>query len=134
MPLLHCCLRDLSLHYYQVIKEERRLARDKAAYARIRQAYASSVKRPTGHPAALTAAAAGGPAGLGLAGGQLDLLAPAARRAAAGAVAAAARELRPIELVGLYETQKEAVERELAAAKAEVTVYVYTFVFWQKRL
>jgi hypothetical protein len=52
-------------------------------------------------------------------GGQLEL-APAARRAAAGAVAAAARELRPIELVGIYEGQKEAVERELAAAKAEV--------------
>jgi hypothetical protein len=59
-------------------------------------------------------------------------LAPAARRAAAGAVAAAARELRPIELVGLYETQKEVVERELAAAKAEVTIYIYTFVCWQK--
>jgi hypothetical protein len=63
-------------------------------------------------------AAAAGPAGLGL-GGHLEL-APAARRAAAGAVAAAARELRPIELVGIYEGQKEAVERELAAAKAEV--------------
>jgi hypothetical protein len=102
-------------HLHQVIKEERRLARDKAAYARIRQAYASSAKRPAGNPAALAAA---GPAGLGL-GGQLEL-APAVRRAAAGAVAAAARELRPIELVGIYEGQREAVERELAAAKAEV--------------
>jgi hypothetical protein len=103
----------------QVIKEERRLARDKAAYARIRQAYASTTKRPAGAPAALSSAAAG-PAGLGLGGGQLEM-APAARRAAAGAVAAAARELRPVELVGLYETQKEEVERELAAAKAEVS-------------
>jgi hypothetical protein len=68
----------------------------------------------------MLAAAAAGPAGLGL-GGHLEL-APAARRAAAGAVAAAARELRPIELVGIYEGQKEAVERELAAAKAEVSV------------
>lgn len=37
-----------------------------------------------------------------------------------GAVAAAARELRPVELVGIYEGQKEALEKELAAAKAEV--------------
>lgn len=41
-------------------------------------------------------------------------------RGAAGAVAAAARELRPVELVGLYEVQKEALEKELAASKAEV--------------
>lgn len=91
----------------QVIKEERRLARDKAAYARIRQAYASTVKRPA--PAGLLG-------GLEANGG----VAGAARRAAAGAIAAAARELRPVELVGIYEGQKEALERELAAAKAEV--------------
>jgi hypothetical protein len=41
-------------------------------------------------------------------------------RMSAGAVAAAARELRPVELVGIYEGQKEALEKELAAAKAEV--------------
>jgi hypothetical protein len=35
-------------------------------------------------------------------------------------VAAAARELRPVELVGIYEGQKEALDKELAAARAEV--------------
>ncbi len=53
-------------------------------------------------------------------GGLEGAAAAAARRGAAGAVAAAARELRPVELVGIYESQKEAMEKELAAAKAEV--------------
>lgn len=44
----------------------------------------------------------------------------AAQRSVAGAVAAAARELRPVELVGLYESQKEVLEQEVATAKAEV--------------
>ena len=39
---------------------------------------------------------------------------------APGAVSAAARELRPVEIVGLYETQRVALEAELAACKAEV--------------
>ncbi len=39
---------------------------------------------------------------------------------AAGAMAAAARELRPVEIVGLYETRREAAEQELAAWRAEV--------------
>ncbi len=34
----------------------------------------------------------------------------AGSRGAAGAVAAACRELRPIEIVGIYETQREAAE------------------------
>lgn len=98
----------MNMNNPQVVKEERRLARDKAAYSRIRQAFAQS-KRPT----------ATTPAGLGLAalGNGSDV---SSRRAAAGAVAAAARELRPVELVGIYESQKEAMEKELAAAKAEV--------------
>lgn len=39
----------------------------------------------------------------------------------AGAVSAAARELRPIEIVALYENQKEAQDKELAAARAEAS-------------
>lgn len=38
----------------------------------------------------------------------------------AGSLAAAARELRPIEIVSLYENQREVLERELAGNKAEV--------------
>lgn len=102
-----CCWHLHLLCTIQVVKEERRLARDKQAYARIRQAHAQS-KRPT----------ATTPAGLGLAA--LAGSDVTARRAAAGAVAAAARELRPVELVGIYESQKEVMEKELAAAKAEV--------------
>jgi hypothetical protein len=71
----------------QVKAEERRLARDKAIYARLRQAYAASKSR---------------------------------QGAAAGAVAAAARELRPVEIVGLYEAQREALEGETAGLRAEV--------------
>lgn len=35
-------------------------------------------------------------------------------------MAAAARELRPVEIVGLYETRREAAEQEVAAWRAEV--------------
>lgn len=45
-----------------------------------------------------------------------------AGKSAAGAVAAAARELRPVEIVGVYEAQRETLEGELAAAKAEVRI------------
>ena len=38
----------------------------------------------------------------------------------AGAAAAAAREMRPVEIVGLYERQREGLEAELGAAKSEV--------------
>ncbi|KAL3157009.1 hypothetical protein ABBQ38_001262 [Trebouxia sp. C0009 RCD-2024] len=41
-------------------------------------------------------------------------------RGQAGAVAAAARELRPVEIVGLYEEQKDSMESELAMLRAEV--------------
>ncbi|KAA6411758.1 MAG: hypothetical protein FRX49_13801 [Trebouxia sp. A1-2] len=41
-------------------------------------------------------------------------------RGQAGAVAAAARELRPVEIVGLYEEQKDRMESELAMLRAEV--------------
>lgn len=110
----------LSTTHAQVIREERRLSRDKAAYQRIKQAYAASGGAAAGRRAA--AAAAGGSqawaatveVGPGVGG------AGAKRSNAAGAVAAAARELRPVELVGIYEGQKEALEKELAAAKAEV--------------
>lgn len=102
-------------------REERRLARDKAVYQRIKQAYAASGGAAAGRRAA-QAAAGGSNAwsatveiGPGAGG------AAARRSNAAGAVAAAARELRPVELVGIYEGQKEALEKELAAAKAEVS-------------
>ena len=39
--------------------------------------------------------------------------------AVAGGIAAATRELRPIELVGLYEGQREALDAELSVVKAE---------------
>jgi hypothetical protein len=38
---------------------------------------------------------------------------------APGGIAAATRELRPVELVGLYEGQREALESELAVVRAE---------------
>jgi hypothetical protein len=114
--------------HFQVTREERRLARDKAAYQRIKQAYVASGGAAAGRKAAAATAAAG--PGLGSGGWQLstvDVVGGAtagslARRSSnvAGAVAAAARELRPVELVELYEAQKEALEKELAAAKAEV--------------
>jgi hypothetical protein len=68
------------------------VARDKAVYSRLRQAYAASKSR--------AAAAAG--------------------CTAAGALAVAARELRPAEIVGLYEQQREALEAEAAGLRAEV--------------
>ena len=37
-----------------------------------------------------------------------------------GAVAAASREMRPVEIVGLYEEQREGLEVELGAARQEV--------------
>jgi hypothetical protein len=39
----------------------------------------------------------------------------------AGAVAAASREMRAVEIVGLYESQREGLEAELNAAKKEVS-------------
>lgn len=105
----------------QVTREERRLARDKAVYQRIKQAYAASGGASAGRKAVLAAAGGSnawsatvevGP-GTGGAAGRCSN--------AAGAVAAAARELRPVELVGIYEGQKEALEKELAAARAEVS-------------
>jgi hypothetical protein len=112
--------RQLKVVCLQVTREERRLAHDKSVYQRIKQAYAASGGAAAGRKAAL--AAAGGSSawsatvevgpGTGGAAGR--------RSNAAGAVAAAARELRPVELVGIYEGQKEALEKELAAARAEV--------------
>ncbi len=49
-----------------------------------------------------------------------DAALPPTARAGAGAVAAAARELRPAEIVGVYEAQREATEAELAVLKQEV--------------
>jgi hypothetical protein len=46
--------------------------------------------------------------------------AEAAGRGAAGAVAAAARELRPVEIVGVYEQQREGLELEASRLRAEV--------------
>jgi hypothetical protein len=105
----------------QVTREERRLARDKAVYQRIKQAYAASGGAAAGRRAATAAMAAAGGGGSSAAGWSDS------RRGsnAAGAVAAAARELRPVELVGIYEGQKEALEKELAAAKAEVGGFVF---------
>ena len=37
-----------------------------------------------------------------------------------GAVAAASREMRPVEIVGLYEEQREGLEVELGSARQEV--------------
>eukprot|EP00198_Chlamydomonas_reinhardtii_P002392 XP_001691728.1 predicted protein [Chlamydomonas reinhardtii] len=82
----------------KVAREERRLARDKAAYTRIRAAYLQTMAHSS------TAGGAGGtPSGK-----------------AAGAMAAAARELRPVEIVGLYESRREALEEELSVCRAEV--------------
>ena len=76
----------------KVAREERRMARDKAVYAALRQAWVVGKEAGSGE------------------GG----------RAAAGAVGAAAREMRAVEIVGLYEAQREGLEAELSAAKAEV--------------
>lgn len=76
----------------KVEREERRLARNKAAYARAR---------------ATLAAARGGGGGGTLGAGRHNSM---------------TREPRPLELVALYEEQKEATEAELAAARAEVRV------------
>ena len=43
-------------------------------------------------------------------------------RGQAGAVAAAARELRPVEIVGLYEEQKDSMEVMLACFPAHATM------------
>jgi hypothetical protein len=48
--------------------------------------------------------------------------AEASGRGAAGAVAAAARELRPVEIVGVYEQQREALELDASRLRAEVGV------------
>eukprot|EP00798_Chlamydomonas_sp_ICE-L_P019230 gene19230-25855_t len=59
----------------KVAKEERRVARDKDIYLRLRQAHASTRQ--------------------------------AGQQAQAGAVSAAARELRPVEIVSIYESQRK---------------------------
>ncbi|BDA41633.1 hypothetical protein COCOBI_02-4140 [Coccomyxa sp. Obi] len=41
-------------------------------------------------------------------------------KSAAGAVSAAVREMRPLEIVGVYESQREALEMELAVLRAEM--------------
>ncbi|MEW5316929.1 MAG: hypothetical protein WDW38_008268 [Sanguina aurantia] len=83
-------LDKLTAHLAErVAKEERRLARDKAVYARMRGAYVT-------HKADLQG------------------------KGAAGAISAASRELRPIEIVAIYELQREALERELGGARSEV--------------
>ncbi|PNH02559.1 hypothetical protein TSOC_011452 [Tetrabaena socialis] len=79
----------------KVAKEERRLARDKAAHGRLRTALLVTQQQQAG--------------GQGGANGK-----------AAGALAAAARELRPVEIVGLYEARREAADQELAACRAEI--------------
>ncbi|GLC50209.1 hypothetical protein PLESTB_000354400 [Pleodorina starrii] len=84
----------------KVAQEERRVARDKAAYQRIRAAYVATMG-----PSAGGATPGGG---------------AQQQQKAAGAMAAAARELRPVEIVGLYESRREAAEQELAAYRAEV--------------
>ncbi|KAG2450781.1 hypothetical protein HYH02_004618 [Chlamydomonas schloesseri] len=84
----------------KVAREERRLARDKAAYSRIRAAYLQTM-------------APGGSSSTGGGGNT-----PSGK--AAGAMAAAARELRPVEIVGLYESRREALEEELSVCRAEV--------------
>lgn len=40
-------------------------------------------------------------------------------------MAAAARELRPVEIVGLYESRREALEEELSVCRAEVRIDRY---------
>ncbi|GLI64985.1 hypothetical protein VaNZ11_008410 [Volvox africanus] len=89
----------------RVTQEERRVARDKAAYQRIRAAYVATL----GSAAGSTSGGNPGP------GAQQQK-----QHRAAGAIAAAARELRPVEIVSLYETRREASEQELAAYRAEV--------------
>ncbi|GIL44765.1 hypothetical protein Vafri_2272 [Volvox africanus] len=89
----------------RVAQEERRVARDKAAYQRIRAAYVATLGSAAG-------STNGGNPGAGAQQQQ--------QHRAAGAIAAAARELRPVEIVGLYETRREASEQELAAYRAEV--------------
>jgi hypothetical protein len=124
-----------------VSREEARLARDRAAHARIKQAWAAH-RRPPGAPLAAAAAAsqrgargvplwdawaAAGDGGGGGACGGPGLRGGGAARSSAAAAAAlggAVRELRPAELVGLYERQREALEQELAAASAEVRARV----------
>lgn len=119
----------------QVVREERRLARDKAVYQRIKQAYAASGGAAAGRRAAM-AATGGSTAAWSDVGGPGAGAGGRRGSNAAGAVAAAARELRPIELVGIYEGQKEALEKELAAAKAEVgkQLWAQFFVLSQLRL
>lgn len=81
------------------------MSRDKAVYASLKQAWLVS-KEEREREAALGAAGAAGGVAFG--------------RGAAGAVSAAVREMRPVEIVGLYEVQREGLDAELAAAKSEV--------------
>ncbi|GIM00811.1 hypothetical protein Vretimale_5731 [Volvox reticuliferus] len=90
----------------KVAQEERRVARDKTAYQRIRAAYVATLGSGAG-------STNGGNSGAGTQQQQQQ-------QRAAGAIAAAARELRPVEIVGLYETRREAAEQELAGYRAEV--------------
>ncbi|MEW5300295.1 MAG: hypothetical protein WDW36_003235 [Sanguina aurantia] len=83
-------MEKLTAHLAErVAREERRLARDKAVYGRMRGAYVA-------HRADLQG------------------------KGAAGAISAASRELRPIEIVAIYELQREALEGELGGARSEV--------------
>ncbi|KAJ9515477.1 hypothetical protein QJQ45_016477 [Haematococcus lacustris] len=82
----------------KVAREERVVARDKQVYARLRSAFATHREQ--------------------VLNGSTNGKGPGTN--AAGAVAAAARELRPVEIVGLYEQQRETLDSELTAARKEV--------------
>ncbi|GFH06263.1 uncharacterized protein HaLaN_00865, partial [Haematococcus lacustris] len=82
----------------KVAREERVVARDKQVYARLRSAFATHREQ--------------------VLNGSTNGKGPGTN--AAGAVAAAARELRPVEIVGLYEQQRETLDSELTAARKEL--------------
>ena len=92
------------------------MARDKMIYAGLKQAWVVNKEELQGRSAA----------GMGRCGGRssshsgIDVYPGPMHLSPSGAVAAAAREMRPVEIVGLYEAQREGLEAELTAAKGEV--------------
>lgn len=80
----------------RVQREERRQQRDKEVYERLKRAHAALRADRTGSSRS--------PSG------------------SAGAVAAATRELRPVEIVGIYEAQRDAMEQELEVSGDRVAV------------
>ena len=87
----------------RVQREERRQQRDKEVYERLKRAHAALRADRTGSSRSPSGSSRS-PSG------------------SAGAVAAATRELRPVEIVGIYEAQRDAMEQELEVSGDRVAV------------